>query len=190
MTSYHGWTHASKEQGGTDPIPTAAGADPYISRILTTDGEQTIEANGAGEALLFDQDNNDEGATYFSIVNTSTTRVLTQGAGSRGVYRFLAAAKWNPVFDHGASMRITLGSWGWAPQVYFREIYGATGPHDQNGVMVLTFTARIYTTASSDFQVQVNHGHASSQVIETASLEVAYLGTFAGDAEGTFDFIN
>lgn len=37
MSSYHGWTHAPKSQGGTDPIPGSADTDAYFRAYLIDD---------------------------------------------------------------------------------------------------------------------------------------------------------
>lgn len=42
MTSYHGWTHAPKEEGGTDPIPGAGNTYSWARRRVYAQSNQSI----------------------------------------------------------------------------------------------------------------------------------------------------
>ncbi len=52
MPEYHGWTHARKEDGGTDPIPfPPSGETPWI---LLDNGGQTLPGDNGFDPMIFD----------------------------------------------------------------------------------------------------------------------------------------
>lgn len=62
MTSYHGWTHMSKAEGGTDPIPGAAGF-VWARRYNWDEADQSIP-DGVETMVLLDSFATSDAATF------------------------------------------------------------------------------------------------------------------------------
>lgn len=155
---------------------------------MTDTTPNSIPADTSGEALIFDLDDNDEATGYFEIVSSSVTRITAQGSGSRGVYHFSGAVKWDPVFNSGTSLIVVGSAWSWAPSVYWKEPYGVSGSEREDIAAMLDFRARLSTTTASTYQLQVCHENGSAQTVLQAQFEIAYLGTYAGNASDSFVF--
>lgn len=50
---YHGWTHAPKAQGGTDPIPLAAGEVQYAMISCVANQSSPLSADVVGDFTIF-----------------------------------------------------------------------------------------------------------------------------------------
>lgn len=91
---YHGWTHAPKEAGGTDPIPVTA--SPSIIPVFTARQQSafTTLVDGNDTALLWDQWDTGYDTTVFdktlSASKVSTVKLLKLP----GLYSFTCGIQW------------------------------------------------------------------------------------------------
>jgi hypothetical protein len=103
MSSYHGWTHVPKEQGGTDPIPGAAAAGQ--PQLVLTDGGTTVPTDTwmpVPNSTVYKR--NDPDDTYFSWTTTDTGdtgndrfEVTLESEGREGRFFLDAVVLWDQV---------------------------------------------------------------------------------------------
>lgn len=118
MSSYHGWTHAPKSQGGTDPIPgLVSGLNPWVAIFdgATTAADDTTMPIPFA-SIAYDPTLVTQGEIFdWSITDTGDTgndRFVIESQ-LEGWYQYLLVTQWDQVAtpggeEHGsAEMRIS-----------------------------------------------------------------------------------
>lgn len=190
MTSYHGWTHAPKEQGGTDPIPGTSTVQPMFRGFLT--GDIVAEDATLNEVYWEDWWISDD--AYFEAQKLNGTPA-TLGVDNAYIVACLAYGRYGVLvginFDSDFSAEKTIlvntgatefpmrfpginttgDEFGGQSTIYFERGFP---PHEvQTGAL---------SPSLPEFLVQFSHTHASDQTISyNTFIEVTYLGPIAFD---------
>lgn len=196
MPEYHGWTHAPKSQGGTDPIPGAtSGAYPYIYRELlpADDGDtQEINSSNAGHIIVFDA------ATNGGILGTGASTVTEYGDGGEDFFEpagpdpdavdmtlpsqmrcyFTLQVKWLDSFAGKTAIRFHSGAWGWFKSMFWEDPGGASGNGSDSPLFY--FETRM-PGGSSQIHCQIEQWSGSDQFLESAFMEIGIINAFEGN---------
>lgn len=194
---YHGWTHAPKEQGGTDPIPGAAASTsyPYIYRELlpaNNNETQLITPNNAGTIIVFDAASNpglgvgasttieygDGGEDYFQPDGTDADAVDMDLPSQMRCY-FTLQVKWDNDFAGLTAIRFHSGAWGWYKSLFWETPGGASG----NGAdsPLFYFESRM-PSGSTQIHCQVEQWSGVNQHLASAFMEIGIINAYEGNA--------
>ena len=163
----------------------------WAHRIKTLGGgvsPQTITAAGAGVGITFDDDQTGGSSGFFSFPSSSNTRILAQGAGSQGVYRFLAGVHFDPDVDQAVVLHMSGGAFGWFPSFYWKAPFRAGAAQRTDLAAVLDFVVRLETTANMDSALVVTTNGATDMSCDSAELTISYLGTWPGTGDADLSF--
>lgn len=168
MSSYHGWTHAPKEQGGTDPIPVAADSYPYVFRKHTTG--QTI-GPGNVETIAWDDDDFSQAGGYFSAGDA-----ISFDIHGPGVFDFLGAVTWASDFNSPAMLQVQCDAFGNFPTAHGRGGFYSDGGTllDGSNATFIHFQARVSSGISATALI-VGQGNAAGKDLLEAIFRVAFV---------------
>lgn len=110
MSSYHGWTHAPKAQGGTDPIPTSVGVVPCFRAYYYNAATLAI-SNNSDANLRFDRWQTSD-VTIFDAapywIAGTPDYIERVDILERGLYAFTIQVNFNATLNAGDEIGISI----------------------------------------------------------------------------------
>ena len=187
MSSYHGWTHAQKAEGGTDPIP-GLGGPPALLAVKTTD---LVVADDSESALFtFDTHTNSDTSIFYETLSGGLLQkvaFLREGIYSINVGHIwttefmeahgilvlddsVAATDW---FDTGnmGSFQVNTGN-----QFVYPQTFGVTRKYP------LALAATTYSAGQGGMgrlSFKANQSSGVDKTLELAWVNIFYLGATA-----------
>jgi hypothetical protein len=176
VSSYHGWTHRRKEDGGTDPIPGLGALDVALASDSQSPGTGTVDNNTLTD-IIFDS---------LSIPTGSRAFAEDQGAGT--------ARPFKGVLD---GWYLGYINFDWSGGVYsdvrMYGLYSNTLPDNVGANTLVQFSSAPFqdsafngtfgplyirgeTVGASYFKLRVQHAAGSTQTVTGAVMTVVYLG--------------
>jgi hypothetical protein len=172
VSSYHGWTHAPKEQGGTDPIPSVAAEFPWARRSKGFDASNQIIGTGTVTAVTFNHDYNmgagESGEGYFDVLSDSI-EILQDG-----VYLISGGVIWfeSSTFDCGVGYYDAVAN--------DEHMFIGANITGSNGVAHSFTHMHRYTAGSVFITLNVVQTSGSTRNVDAAYLEVMRIGSWTG----------
>lgn len=169
MPEYHGWTHAPKEQGGTDPIP-GLGAAATCLRALRDYGTGLVVASASETPITFDQWENENSSIFGETLSTGNLQKVSFLA--QGVYTVTITVLWETQFDGITEVcwlddSTTTGNWPFGQTGNMGQFGEGRAADSFNYPMTFSITKKfpLYTLTSGDIS-GATYGRIFPKVIQ------------------------
>jgi hypothetical protein len=156
------------------PASTPSGLTPWTYIRRETFTAQTV-GNGAWVQVQINSGTTDnQDSARFGVGGGDPDTTTTKLAGR---YGFKAQIHWDGGFTGIMGLRLVAsGPWGWAPGISWEEPGGAAG---DNATAPSFYIERDLPGGTSSFEMQVRQQSGGNQSLDSAALEIAYLGEYA-----------
>lgn len=185
MSSYHGWTHAPKEQGGTDPIPAQTAATPeipwaraYARGADVGQTDQVIATATITRIATTDQLN--DYPALFDVTTGSSTAIEIFADG----YYIVRMAVALTTMVNGEKIKFHLGGTTGKVPGHYAEF------RSHGGVDEVGFAWPLQLAVGAILEPWVYHATGTNENIGSRMIEVAFFGSFVGAPAGAAGFFN
>lgn len=188
MSSYHGWTHAPKADGGTDPIPGLGSQITCLRGHHFVTGGTAVGSASETPITFYDWENED--SSIFGEVlfggNLQKVQFLAQG-----VYTVTITIKWEVQFDGVTEVcwlddSTTAGNWPFGEPPNMGQFGEGRAADSFHYPLTFSVTKKFprYTTVPANVSgaeygrvfVKVMQRSGTSKDLEFATLDVIYWG--------------